>query len=142
MNPSNPSQEEVIASIKEWIRLDNQLTRLKRDTKTTRQQKQQVSERLTQTMMQNKIDTYAIKNGELVCKTKTSKQAISKKYLMEQLYAYYADDNEEADNVVNLLLTNRKTKVKEELCCKMHTAKKAKPNPSATTEESKEESKE
>jgi hypothetical protein len=68
------TKEELIVNIKEWIKMDNELTKLKLDVKEKTNKKKQLTETLVSVMKHNAIDCFDINGGALVYKQKKTKK--------------------------------------------------------------------
>lgn len=109
------TKEELISNIKEWIKIDNELTKLKSEIKQRTNKKKQITENLVKVMKNNSIDCFDINGGALVYKQKKTKKPISGKFLLTQLQKYYSDQPEMANTLTKHLLDNREETVKEEI---------------------------
>jgi hypothetical protein len=109
------TKEELILNIKEWIKIDNELTKLKTEVKNRTNKKKQITENLVKVMKNNSIDCFDINGGALIYKQKKTKKPISGKFLLSQLQKYYADQPETANALTKHLLENREETIKEEI---------------------------
>ena len=107
------TKDELITTIKEWIKIDNDLNKLKADVKDKTNKKKELSESLVTIMKTNAIDCFDINGGALVYKQKKSKRCISGKYLLAQLEEYYKEQPEVAKEITKRVLDNRVEVVKE-----------------------------
>jgi len=109
------TKEELIANIKEWIKVDNELTKLKADVKDKTKKQKELSQSLVHVMKSNSIDCFDINGGALMYKQKKTRKSISGKFLLAQLETYYKDQPEVAKDIVTQVLNNREQVVKDEL---------------------------
>jgi predicted component of type VI protein secretion system len=93
--------------LREWIALEKKLQALKREMSECKGRHKELMRQITETMRENNLDDYDIHKGQIMRKTQKRRQNLSKKYLIEQLHTYYADDPEEADHLVHQLMENR-----------------------------------
>lgn len=114
------TKEELITSIKEWIKLDNDIIKAKSDIKEKTSRKKILTENLVVVMKNNSIDCFDINGGALIYKQKTSKKPISAKYLLAELQKIYKDQPEVATDLTKQLLDNRELTVKDEICRKIN----------------------
>ena len=113
--PKVDTKAELITNIKEWIKIDNELTKLKSDVKDRTNKKKELTQSLVNVMKSNSIDCFDINGGALIYKQKKTKKTISGKFLLSQLEAYYADSPELAKEITKKVLDNREQVIKEEI---------------------------
>jgi len=109
------TKEELIANVKEWIKLDTELTKLRADVKEKTKKMKMLTNTLVDVMKHNSINCFDINGGALVYKQKKTKKSISGKFLLAQLETYYANQPELAKDIVKAVLDNREQVVKEEI---------------------------
>lgn len=109
------TKDELILNIKEWIKIDNDITKLKLEIKHKTNNKKELTEALVNVMKNNSIDCFDINGGALIYKQKKSKKTISGKFLLSQLEEYYKDQPEIAKEITKKVLDNRVEVVKEEI---------------------------
>jgi hypothetical protein len=113
------TKDELIMNIKEWIKTDNEIIKLKTDLKEKNNKKKQLTEKLVHVMKNNSIDCFDINGGALVYKQKKTKKTISGKFLLSQLEEYYKEQPELAKEIAKKVLDNREEVIKEEIERKM-----------------------
>jgi len=109
------TKEELITNIKEWIKMDTELTKLKAEVKLKTLKKKELTENLVNVMKSNSIDCFDINGGALMYKQRKTKKAISGKFLLAQLESYYSDKPELAKDIVKKVLDSREETVKDEI---------------------------
>ena len=109
------TKEELISNIKEWIKMDTEITKLKADIKSKTNKKKQLNDSLVNIMKNNAIDCFDINGGSLVYKQKKTRKTISGKFLLAQLEEYYKDQPEVAKDITKKVLDNREEVVKDEI---------------------------
>jgi len=109
------TKEELISNIKEWIKIDTEITKLKLEIKTKTNRKKTITESLVNVMKSNSIDCFDINGGALVYKQKKTKKTISGKFLLAQLEEYYKEQPEIAKDIAKKVLDNRIQVVKDEI---------------------------
>ena len=107
------TKEQLVANIKEWIKMDTEILQFKAEIKDRNNKKKALSEELVSTMKKNEIDCFDINGGSLVLKKSTVKKPINAKSLLLALQSYYKDDPTIAENLTKHVLENREEKVKE-----------------------------
>ena len=107
------NKTELIESIKEWIRIDNEIRNLNKEIRDRKTQVGKISQKLMATMKDNKIDEFNVKEGKLIYSKKQVKKPITKKYLTDVLLKYYNGDDEQATELNSFINENREATVKE-----------------------------
>lgn len=113
--PKVCTKDELIYNIKEWIKMDNEITKLKAEVKMKNNKKKELTESLVNVMKNNAIDCFDINGGALVYKQKKTRRTISGKFLLSQLEEYYKDQPELAKEITKKVLDNRVEVVKDEI---------------------------
>ena len=113
--PKTNTKDELIANIKEWIKMDNEITKLKAEVKDKTNKKKELTESLVTIMKGNSIDCFDINGGALVYKKRKTKQSISGKFLLAQLEEYYKEQPELAKEITKKVLDNRGEVIKDEI---------------------------
>ena len=109
------TKEELISNIKEWIKIDNDIVKLKTEIKDKTNKKKTLPESLVNVMKNNSIDCFDINGGALIYKQKKTKRTISGKFLLAQLEEYYKNEPELAKEITKKVLENRIEIVKDEI---------------------------
>jgi hypothetical protein len=110
----NP-KEELINNIREWIKLDNDILKMKNEMKQKNAKKKELTENLVKVMKSNSIDCFDVNGGALVYKQKKTKKSISGKFLLEELQKYYKEQPDLGKEIAKYVLDNRPEVVKDEL---------------------------
>ena len=113
--PKVSTKDELILNIKEWIKIDNEITKLKAVVKEKMNKKKELTESLVNVMKNNSIDCFDINGGALVYKQKKTRKTISGKFLLSQLEEYYKGEPELAKEITKKVLENRIEVVKDEI---------------------------
>ena len=113
--PKVSTKDELILNIKEWIKMDNDINKLKSEVKDKTNKKKELTESLVNIMKNNSIDCFDINGGALIYKQKKSRKTISGKFLLAQLEEYYKDQPEVAKDITKKVLDNREEVVKDEI---------------------------
>ena len=110
---STLNKTELVGSIKEWIRIDNEIRNLNKEIRDRKTQMTKISQNLMSTMKDNNIDEFNVKEGKLIYSKKQVKKPITKKYLTDVLLKYYKGDDEQATELNSFINENREATVKE-----------------------------
>ena len=113
------TKEQLIHSIKEWVKLDNEIRTLQKEQLYRKKEKEKWSEKLIAVMKQNEIDCFDLKDGNIQYMKKNVKKPITKKVLFSILSNYYKGDDEKALELNDYILNNREEVVKETIVRKV-----------------------
>jgi hypothetical protein len=107
------TKEQLVNNIKEWIKIDNDISQLKSEIKEKNNKKKLLTTNLVDVMKSNKIDCFDINGGSLVYKTNKVKKPINGKSLLVALQNYYKSDTKIAEDITKHVLDSREEKIKE-----------------------------
>jgi len=113
------SKDKLIKSIQDWVRLDNEIRKLKQEEKKRRDEQKQISGNLMTIMRENEIDEFDINNGKLIYSKKNVKKPITKKALLGILSKYYKGDINKATEINDYIISNREEVVVETIVRKI-----------------------
>lgn len=109
------TKEQLIKTIKEWVKLDNEIRALHNEEKNRKTEKKRISNSLMEIMKKNEIDCFDIKDGQICYTKKNIKKPITQKVLIEILSKYYNGDLLKATELNNFISENREEVVKESI---------------------------
>jgi len=112
-------KEQLVNNIREWVKIDNEVSQLRQEIKERNNKKKNITENLVHVMKSNNIDCFDINDGSLVYKKNTVKKPINSKTLLSSLQNYYKDQNI-AEDLTKYIMDNREEKVKETIKRKVH----------------------
>jgi hypothetical protein len=107
------TKEQLVNNIKEWIKIDTEISQLKAEIKERTNKKKNLTENLVTVMKTNKIDCFDINGGALVYKTSKVKKPINGKTLLTALKNYYKSDPKTAEEIAKHVLDSREEQIKE-----------------------------
>ena len=110
---SEPSLMSILNNIKDWIKMDTEITELKAQIKERTNKKKTLTENLVTVMKTNKIDCFDINDGALVYKTNKTKKPINGKTLLAALQNYYKTDTKIAEDIAKHVMDSREEQIKE-----------------------------
>jgi len=114
------TKEELIKTIREWVKIDNEIRTLQKEQLNRKNDKKRLSSSLIDIMKKNEIDCFDINDGQIIYNKKNVKKPITKKALLEILQKYYKEDLLKANDVNNFILNNRQESIKEEIVRKIN----------------------
>jgi len=109
------NKAELVQLIKDWITTDNEIRELNKQAKQRKDKLKKVSQNLINTMKENEIDEFNVKDGKIMYSKTNVKKPITKKNLMTILSKYYKEDISQAIEMNNFILENREEVVKESI---------------------------
>jgi hypothetical protein len=105
--------DQLKQTVREWVRLDNEMRTLNKEITARRNEKKTISKRLIEVMRDNKLDIFDLKDGQLMYVRKNKKKPITQKQLLTLLSSYYKEDVSKAEEMHNYLMENREEVVEE-----------------------------
>jgi hypothetical protein len=116
------TKEQLINTIKEWVKIDNEMKALQTELKVRRTAQQKISTSLIETMKKENIDGVDLNNGteQLSYMKKTIKKPITKSLLLNILSKYYSGDSNKATELNTFILDNREEFIKEAIVLKKY----------------------
>jgi hypothetical protein len=106
-------KEVLITNVKDWVKLDNDINKLKKELKDKNNNKKLLTQNLMDVMKTNSIDCFDIKEGTLVYKKTKVKKPVNGKMLLETLKKFYNNESELAEKVASFVMENRDEVIKE-----------------------------
>jgi len=117
------TKEHLIKTIKEWVRLDNEIRKLQKEEKQRKDDKKNISNVLMEIMKKNEIDVFDINDGQICYSKKNIKKPITQKVLMDVLSDYFKGDTLKASELNEYIKDNREEVVKESIVRKINKEK-------------------
>lgn len=107
------TKEQLVNNIKEWIKMDSEITDLKAQIKDKNNKKKTLTDNLVNVMKSNKIDCFDINGGALIYKTNKIKKPINGKSLLAALQNYYKTEPKMAEDLTKHIMESREEQIKE-----------------------------
>ncbi len=107
----------LVTSIKEWVKMEEEISQLKKELKLKTTKKKELTLDLLRIMKDRKLDAIDLQENRLVRQTRTTKTAITKKSLNECLARFYKNP-EQAKEMSAFILEARTSKTNEILYMK------------------------
>ena len=117
------NQNNLIQTVKEWVRIDNEIRQLQKEISTRRQDKKRMNTLLMNTMKSNDIDCFDLNDGQICYTKKNVKKPINNKILLHILTKYYNGDLNQASEISNYIKENRTEITKENITRKISKSK-------------------
>jgi hypothetical protein len=115
------TKEQLIKEIREWVKIDNEIRTLQKETNNRKNEKKNITNNLINIMKSHQIDCFDIKDGQLLYTKRNIKKPITKKNLMSILSNYYNGNTDKAMDLNNFIMENRDEVVKETITRKIFT---------------------
>lgn len=107
------TKEQLVTNIKEWIKLDGEISKLKSEIKEKNNKKKLLTNDLVNVMKNNSIDCFDINGGALVYKKNKVKKPINGKTLLNALKNYYSEEPQKAEDLTKHIMDSREEQIKE-----------------------------
>jgi hypothetical protein len=107
------TKEQLVNNIKEWIKMDSEISQLKYEIKERTNKKKILTENLVTVMKTNSIDCFDINDGALVYKKNKVKKPINGKTLLSALQNYYKNNTKIAEEITKYVMDSREEEIKE-----------------------------
>jgi hypothetical protein len=116
------TKQHLVNSIREWVRIDNEMRKLKSETSKRKKEQKKISESLIHVMRSNEIDEFELNDGKIMYSKRSVKKPITQKILLGILANYYQGDIKKAVDVNNYIMENREEVEVEKISRKMYIA--------------------
>ena len=113
------TKEELVKTIKDWVKIDNEIRALQKEVKKRLDDKKNISKNLIDVMRNHEIDCFDLKDGQIMYTKKNVKKPISKKSLLDILAKYCEGDVIKAGEINNFIMDNREEVVRESIVRKI-----------------------
>jgi hypothetical protein len=113
------TKEELVKTIKEWVKIDNEIRALQKEVKKRLDEKKNISKNLIDVMRNHEIDCFDLKDGQIMYTKKNVKKPISKKSLLDILAKYCEGDIIKAGEINNFIMDNREEVLRESIVRKI-----------------------
>ena len=115
------TKDQLVQSIRDWVRIDNEMRKLKSEINTRKTEQKNISKNLIDVMRKNEIDEFDLNDGKIVYTKKNVKKPITKKLLLGLLSKYYGGDIKKAVDLNNFILSNREEVEVESISRKIYS---------------------
>jgi hypothetical protein len=113
------TKEQLVNTIRKWIKIDNEIRALQKESNKRRADKKKISNDLIDVMKKNEIDCFDINDGQLLYSKKNVRKPITQKVLLDILSNYYQGDTLKASEVNNFIMENRESTTRETIVRKI-----------------------
>jgi hypothetical protein len=117
--PSNITKDQLKDYLRQWVRVENEISTLNAEIKKRKLLHQQLSTSLLNVMRQSEIDCFDLANGRIVYSKTKIRAPLNNGQLKSALTTYYKDDAEKAKSLAEFLLASRVEKTRESIKMKI-----------------------
>ena len=114
------TKDQLVQSIREWVKIDNEMRKLKSEVTKRRKIQKKISESLLDVMRKNEIDEFELNDGKLMYNKRSVKKPITQKLLLGILANYYEGDIKKAIELNNYSSENREEVEVEKISRKLY----------------------
>lgn len=114
------TKEQLIHTIKDWVKIDNEIRTLQNEIKIRKTSQKKISESLIHIMKENEIDCFDLNDGQICYNKKNVKKPITKGVLLNLLSKYYGGDFTKANELNTFIMENREEVIKESITRKIN----------------------
>ena len=115
----NVTKEQLKDHLRQWVRIENEISTLSAEIKKRKLIHQQLSASLLRVMKENEIDCFDIANGRIVYSKTKSRAPLNNGQLKSALKTYYKEDTEKANSLAEFLIASRVEKTRETIKMKI-----------------------
>ena len=101
-------KEQLQTAVKEWLHLDEQLTKLKKAIKERKNRKKELDIFILELMKQNEITHMNINDGKLVYSKSRNYKSLSKNHMAQKI-SEYLEDPEKGRELCEMIMKSRWT---------------------------------
>ena len=119
MEVPNITKEQMKEYLRQWVRVENEISTLSDEIKKRKLIHQQLSKSLLDVMRKNEIDCFDIANGRIVYSKTKVRAPLTNGQLKTALTTYYKDDTDKVNSLTEFLLASRVEKTRESIKMKI-----------------------
>ena len=113
------TKEQLVNTIRKWIKIDNEIRALQKESNKRKVDKKKISSDLIEVMKKNEIDCFDINDGQILYSKKSVKKPITQKELLDILSTYFKGDALKASEINNFIMESRESVTKETIVRKI-----------------------
>ena len=112
-------KNKLIDIVRNWINVDNQLSKLNSMTRQLRSEKKKINMEMIQVMKEKEIDIFDLKEGQIRYKTEKRKEPLNQKRLLDILSKYPVLEDTQKIALNDFIFQNRNEIVTETITRKI-----------------------
>lgn len=102
------NKQALIDIVKSWVTVDNQIRALTTKLRDLRKEKKSKNEEMIKVMKANDIDSFDLKDGQILYKKETKREALTQKRLLDILAKHPQLGEEQAKHLNQFIYDRRK----------------------------------
>ena len=114
------TKDQLVHSIREWVKIDNEIRKLRSEANKRKKTQKKLSESLMDVMRKNQIDEFELNDGKLMYNKRSVKKPITQKILLGILASYYEGDVKKALDLNNYIMESREEVEVEKITRKLY----------------------
>lgn len=112
-------QKKLVDIVRNWVNVDNQLSKLNKMTKQLRLEKKNLNIEMIQVMKENQIDIFDLKEGQIRYKQEKIKEPLNQKRLLSILSKHPNLEENQITELGDFIFQNRNERIKETIVRKI-----------------------
>lgn len=109
------NKEELISYVKDWLRLESELSLLKKEVRDRRASQKNISEQLINIMKNNDIDSLDTNDGKQILYSQNKVKCPMTKTRLSAILSQYYKDEQEAGQLLDFIMEKQEVKVKDNI---------------------------
>jgi hypothetical protein len=106
-------KERIVELVKEWIKVDNEIKDLQKQSRDKRNEKKELTDMLIDIMKNNEIDSFDTTDCKILYDSTKVKTSLSKKHITSSIMEYFKDDLDKGNELMEHILESRDEKIKD-----------------------------
>jgi hypothetical protein len=107
--------EDLKATVKEWLILDNEMREIQRILKEKKERKKNLTENVIELMKAKQVDELNVNDGKLIYSQTKTKSPLNKQHISSCLGDVFKNEPEKVAKLTEHILNSRQIKVKDNL---------------------------
>tara|TARA_A100001015_G_C15021376_1_gene728146 strand:+ start:764 stop:1153 length:390 start_codon:yes stop_codon:yes gene_type:complete len=112
---NKPDQNELQKIVKEWLMIDDEISKINQALKERKNRKKELSCLITNFMKNNEVPFFNINDGKLILAESKQKKPLNKETLFNLANNFFNNNQNQAFNLVNYINNNRESFTRERL---------------------------
>lgn len=114
-NQNNLNQNDLQKIVKEWLNIDDEISKLNLAIKERKNRKKELTEVIMNVMKNNEIPFFNTSDSKLILAESKQKKPLNKEVLFNLANSFFNNQPTQAANLVNFINSNRETFIRNRL---------------------------